>query len=519
MKKKLIVIFLLIILIPLGLTTWLGMRNLDNEQEVNRRQFQEVLSKRLKDIDEKILTVFQTREIELIRMEIDTTRDIDDIRSILRRNRIIRHIFLLDSEGEKLYPREGDVLSISEKDFLIRTKDVRISRGLFLKPSIENTQVHASSGWYTWFMGDGINFIFYLFDDYGGIVGFEMDRMAMIADIIGILPETDISGREEPENRILLTDVNENVLYQWGGYQPKGGEEAFISMPLSSPLGAWKLKYYVDRNNRAASFTQGRNFFMVTSILVLFIAVTGLAVYFYRESTREMREAFRKVTFVNQASHELKTPLTNIRLYAELLKNQVSPEEEKANGYLNIIVSESRRLSRLINNVLTFSKSQKSGIKLHLKSSRVDDVIDRVLENFGQVLEVKGIEVDFKPSTGEKVLIDEDILEQIISNLISNVEKYAACGKQLIIVSRQEECRTTVRVSDKGPGIPWHNREKIFVPFFRLSNKLSDGVTGTGIGLAIARDLAIRHGGSLTLEQSDKGAAFCLVLKTEKEER
>ena len=104
----------------------------------------------------------------------------------------------------------------------------------------------------------------------------------------------------------------------------------------------------------------------------------------------------------------------------------------------------------------------------------------------------------------------------MLGNLLSNVEKYAACGRHLEITSAQAGDRTTVTVSDRGPGIPKGQRERIFKPFHRLSNRNTDGVSGTGIGLTIARKLARKHGGDLTLThpRDTPGCQFTLTLET-----
>jgi signal transduction histidine kinase len=112
------------------------------------------------------------------------------------------------------------------------------------------------------------------------------------------------------------------------------------------------------------------------------------------------------------------------------------------------------------------------------------------------------------------VEFDRDAVEQILGNLFSNVEKYAASGGRMEVTSTQQGTTTSIVVSDRGPGIPKGQEERIFAPFHRLSNKLSDGVAGTGIGLSIARDLARKHGGDLRVVPSAAGASFLLELQT-----
>ena len=227
-----------------------------------------------------------------------------------------------------------------------------------------------------------------------------------------------------------------------------------------------------------------------------------------------MREAAERVSFVNQVSHELKTPLTNIRMYAELLEQKLPDGDQKATQHLGVIVSESQRLSRLIGNVLTFARKQNDKLTLHSTAGNVDQCIQLVLDHFKAALESKGVRTVFTPGADARVEFDRDALEQILGNLFSNVEKYAAAGGLLEVTSRQEARQTSIVVSDRGAGIPKGQEDRIFDPFHRLSNKLSDGVTGTGIGLSIARELARKHGGDLKAVASDVGARFLLELRT-----
>jgi signal transduction histidine kinase len=200
-------------------------------------------------------------------------------------------------------------------------------------------------------------------------------------------------------------------------------------------------------------------------------------------------------------------------MYAELLQENMSDAQEKARGHLDVIVSESRRLSRMIGNVLTFSRQQKQGLSLRYTRGIPDDVIRAVIENFRPAFESHGILAEFAAGAGEEVGFDRDALEQILGNLFSNVEKYAADGKSVKVVSEVRDGRIVVTVSDRGTGIAEAQREKIFAPFYRVSNKLTDGITGTGIGLTIARELARMHGGDLRLLESDTGATFEVTLK------
>ena len=226
-----------------------------------------------------------------------------------------------------------------------------------------------------------------------------------------------------------------------------------------------------------------------------------------------MREAVQRVSFVNQVSHELKTPLTNIRMYAELLERDSDEKNERLGRHIDVIVSESRRLSRLIGNVLTFSRKQRQTLEIHPKPGVVDDVVQSVLDHFRPALEAKRIELEFKRGASESVSFDSDALEQIVGNLIGNVEKYGAAGKYMELASQRRGDVVEITVADRGPGLPARERKRIFEPFYRVSSAHTDGVVGTGIGLSIARDLARLHGGDLRLDPTEIGARFRVTLQ------
>ena len=135
-----------------------------------------------------------------------------------------------------------------------------------------------------------------------------------------------------------------------------------------------------------------------------------------------MREATQRVSFVNQVSHELKTPLTSIRMYAELLEEELNDDNEKARNHVAVIVSESQRLSRLIGNVLTFGRKQRSALKLRCVNGDIDAIIRNVAQRFEPGLHEKDIEVVFDAGIGKQAHFDPDVLEQVLGNLLSNIE-------------------------------------------------------------------------------------------------
>ena len=232
-----------------------------------------------------------------------------------------------------------------------------------------------------------------------------------------------------------------------------------------------------------------------------------LALVLHRESARRMEEAATRVSFVNRVSHELKTPLTNIRMYAEMLEEQLGDDPGQRN-YLGIIISESQRLGRLIGNVLNFSRMP----PLHIREVDIDALVRQTLDHFLPGFRTRGLEVHADLQAGATLETDADMLEQILNNLLSNVEKYAADGGAVDVATRVADGQLVISVRDHGAGIPAAERKKIFDAFYRIGNSLTEGVSGTGIGLTIARQQAQRLGGDLRVSDASPGACFTLRL-------
>lgn len=369
-------------------------------------------------------------------------------------------------------------------------------------------------GWIVWYWAEGLHLLFWKRAHNRRIIGVEVDRVVLMARVVGQLP--DSNGQQA--GQISLRDSRGATIYQWGKYQRKQGEGALVERNLAYPLHSWKF-YYTGPEREQMQGLTGRIYLdLALMIGGVVLALATLAFYLYREFSRDMRDASQRVTFVTQVSHELKTPLTNIRLYAELLEGRITEEDKRSRRHVGVIVAESQRLSRLINNILTFSRQRRHKHKVHVQSCQIDDVISRTLEQFQPTFQAKRIVVEQDLDAPQTIQADADATEQILSNLLSNVEKYGISGKWVSVQSTQgEDGIVTIEVCDKGPGIPASLRESLFQPFVRGSDKLSDGVTGTGIGLTIARDLARMQGGDLTLRESDEGARFVLTLGSQKE--
>lgn len=359
-------------------------------------------------------------------------------------------------------------------------------------------------GWYMWHWGNDSNLIFWQEGKDNSIVGVEMEPIRVKSDLISRLPDTEQD--ENSDFRLRLVDTAGHVVYQWGNYEVLESQSASQLQQrraLSYPLSSWSLEYYGDAFNQSSN----SRFSLLLSFLAFALLLSALAWFLYREQTREMRLAEKRVQFVSQVSHELKTPLTNIRMYAEMLESQVE-DAEQPKRYLQVITDESKRLTRLISNVLNFSRAP----RIHRREIEVDDVIRQSIEHFSPSFESKSIQLNTDLNIENSLETDPDILEQILNNLLSNVEKYASNGKRLDISSEMNDKYCVIRIRDFGSGISRAERKNIFKPFYRIDDQITEGVSGTGIGLTIARQQSEHLGGSLEYIDVKEGACFELTL-------
>ncbi|MFC6671069.1 sensor histidine kinase [Marinobacterium aestuariivivens] len=353
--------------------------------------------------------------------------------------------------------------------------------------------------------------IYWWRDPQGRILGFVLNDARLLSDLINRLPDGGEGDSQLGRAEIRLLDSHDETLYSWGAYRGEG--PALRSIGLSHPLGSWKLEYHAPELQQVSS---GGWLGSLVSLLLLATGLGSLGYLLDREHRRELRLAQQRVNFVNQVSHELKTPLTNVRLYAEMLQERLDDEgtEPTVRRYLGVIAGESQRLSRLIDNVLSFSRLQRQQLRLTPEPGNPDEQVERILQTFAPLLLQRGIDLSFDAGIDRSLRYDPAALEQILNNLLSNCEKYAPDSGLLRIRSWLDGAMLCIEVQDRGPGIDAGERERIFEPFYRSSNRITDGVAGTGIGLGLARDLARAHGGDLSLEPGGSGACFRIRLET-----
>ena len=308
---------------------------------------------------------------------------------------------------------------------------------------------------------------------------------------------------------ITISDENSQVLFSNAPAQTGH----FLESNFDPPFSNWKVKVGLKNTNIDEL---ARNSFLHSAgatVLVLVVLIFGMALTI-RATDREARLAQAKSNFVSNVSHELKTPLSLLSLFSEILELGRVNSEEKKTEYYRIIRHESLRLNKMIDNILDFSKIEAGRKTYVFAEGDMAEVIEHVLSSYryqiiNQVFDVQtNIQPDLPP-----VLIDRDAMEQAISNLLDNAIKYSRDVKRLSITTERRGSNLSIEIADHGIGIPRAEQSKIFEKFYRVGTGLVHDVKGSGLGLSLVKHIVEAHNGTISVESEvGKGSRFTILL-------
>jgi signal transduction histidine kinase len=253
--------------------------------------------------------------------------------------------------------------------------------------------------------------------------------------------------------------------------------------------------------------------FMAAFVVLCGVIVAGIAVT-WRLMRRETEMARLKSDFVANVSHDLKTPLSVIRMFGETLEMGRVPDEPRRQEYYRVITREAERLSRLIDNVLDFSRIEGGRRRYDIVPTVVEPLVRETLEAFAYPLAQQGfkVEVTVAPDLPE-VPMDPDAVGQALANLVDNAIKYSADDRALTVEARVEGGELVLAVADRGIGIPRAEQVLIFDKFYRVGRSETQGRRGSGVGLSLVRHVALAHGGRVTVDSAPgEGSRFALRL-------
>ena len=254
----------------------------------------------------------------------------------------------------------------------------------------------------------------------------------------------------------------------------------------------------------------------LTIMLAALAVVVLIGLFAIYQSTRTLVDlSERRSQFVSSVTHELKTPLTNIRMYIEMLEQGIAQNPEREQEYFRILDSEGARLSRLINNVLELSKLEKRQRHVDLQPGTFDDVLDEVQTVMAEKIRQEGFTLTVASDHIRPFKYDREVMIQVLINLIENSMKFGkkAARREISIRTRQQDGQVSIMVSDTGPGIPRQALKKIFNDFYRVENSLTRATRGTGIGLALVKKFVRLMGGTVSAANNDgAGCTISIIL-------
>ena len=247
----------------------------------------------------------------------------------------------------------------------------------------------------------------------------------------------------------------------------------------------------------------------------LAIGLLGLSTLLVVMALFQLRREYRLITmrsdFVSNVSHELRTPLSQILIFTELLKLDRLRSKDERTRSLEIIDQEARRLIRLVENVLQFSRVGVRRQRMECEPLPLATVVQETLDAFRPLASSRGVTLCAEVTPSAVVQGNRSALRQVLLNLLDNAVKFGPKGQTVTITTAAENGQTRILVDDQGPGVPLDDRERVWQGYYRLPRESHSAVTGSGIGLAVVRSLVTEMGGRTWIADSDTGGARFVV--------
>ena len=524
LRQKLTILAAVGVLLPIGVLTYMQYRSLAELQNKTKGAFKDNLrqgltlvesrmKQRLEDIGAKTLNPIGSMHPSVPGGAEEFEKYFADVK---RSHKEIEEIFLFMYPGDQqktggyAYVYSDKFVKASQAEFTTEE-----SRTLYLYENARMAQNFVDGNRTYLFpmntMRPGTCLFYPLYDltkQNKGFAGVLLNDGFVTNDLMGGIIRPLVASHS-PAMTITVSDEDQRVLYSNGA--PQTGY--LLETNLDRPFSNWKAAIGLKDTNlddlARDSFLHSAG----ATVLVLLFLLVGIALTI-RATDREARLAQAKSVFVANVSHELKTPLSLISLFSEILElGRVNNEEKKAE-YYGIIRHESRRLNTTIDNILDFSRIEAGRKTYELVDGDMAEVIDNVLSTHRYQIINSGfdIQTDIQPDL-PTVLIDRDGMAQAISNLLDNAIKYSGKVKQISITAKTVESDLSIEIADHGIGIPRAEQAKVFEKFYRVGNGLVHDVKGSGLGLSLVKHIIEAHKGTISVESDvGKGTRFTICL-------
>jgi two-component system phosphate regulon sensor histidine kinase PhoR len=341
---------------------------------------------------------------------------------------------------------------------------------------------------------------------------FEGQRYLVVAwhDVPRLVHEVFPRLYADATGRARVSVVDEEGRIVFGAALPAG--EFTVGRPFPTTLYGWRLQVALTAADEIAAKAERRRqleFGLVASACVVIVAGVAFALYAVAKEQRLNRQ---KIELVANVSHELKTPLALVRMFAEMLHTGRAANEEKRRQYTQIILLESERLSALIENVLDFARLERGGAAFDFEPADLGEVVQRAVEVVRYRAESEGMEVTTRlPPDLPRARVDARAVELALINLLDNAIKYAKAGRELEVGATCQRYAVELYVRDAGPGVPDDEQRRVFERFERGRAARDGRVRGSGIGLALVKHIAESHGGYAQVRSGPGGGATFVI--------
>ncbi len=388
----------------------------------------------------------------------------------------------------------------------------------------------AADGTFARFLQDKLHVMFWhrASGDSRLLLGAQLNLARLVDELRGMIEGG--TGLDENVCMALLDDTGKPAVLSRPDFRPTrkavsfgnspvsaevrtGWKRPFVASEVGESLPHWEVAVYLIDPSKVVRSASTLRLTLGLLVALLLIAIAVGSWLIVTDLRGQLALARQKTDFVSNVSHELKTPLTSIRMFSEMLAENRVDDDAKRRHFLGIITAETARLTRLINNVLDFARMERGEKKYQLARCDVVGLVQDTVESYRPHLEAGGYTLHVRlPSQPVEVRGDRDALAQVLVNLLSNAEKYSGEQKEIDVEVESGAETVGVKVLDRGTGVPSGSEGRIFEQFYRAHDSLASGIQGSGLGLTLARQIARGHGGDVTFHAREGGGS-CFLLR------
>ncbi len=340
-----------------------------------------------------------------------------------------------------------------------------------------------------------------------GILGIKIKNDYLEKDLLNnIIEDVQIN-----ENSIItISNISGRILY---GKKVSSNDFSKVTTFFNDNFPPWRIELSYMVAEGVGIVNIQKSFYFWTILTLILVLVFGVALVI-RTVVHELEILKIKSDFVSSVSHEFKTPLTSIKALTERLIDGKVKNPTKMKQYFSVISQDADRLTRLVQNVLDFSKIEEGKKEYDLEVTDVAEWLGETIENFRKENIQQNVKIHTQiPDKIPHITIDKNAMAQAVCNLLDNAIKFSPKRNEIDIIAEKDENSLILRIKDYGIGIPQKELYKIFDKFYQGTNSIRYSVKGAGLGLTLVKHTVEAHGGKISVEsKEDQGSTFSVIL-------